>query len=129
MYIYVYIYIYIHIYTYVYIYIYVNTYILLSIHLYIYIQYIHTYVYIHMYTQLPPLDYLTLFDKYIFCVYVAILVQLLSSFGVAFLFRRESDSGAISPYLKGVRNMSSSNMNGSKMGDSNMSCFSLPTRV
>lgn len=52
--------------------------------------------------QLPPLDYLTLFDKYIFCVYVTILVQLLSSFGVAFLFRRESDDNTVSPFLKDV---------------------------
>ena len=54
----------------------------------------------HPHTQLPPLDYLTLFDKYIFCVYICILVQLLSSFGVVFLFRREHDSGTISHSLK-----------------------------
>ena len=40
--------------------------------------------------QLPPLDYLTFFDKYIFCIYICVLIQLLSSFGVAFLFRRET---------------------------------------
>ena len=55
--------------------------------------------------QLPPLDYLTFFDKYIFCVYVCILVQLLSSFGVAFLFRREADASTeaeMSLYMKEV---------------------------
>ena len=53
--------------------------------------------------QLPTLDYLTLFDKYIFCVYVCILAQLLSSFGVIFLFRREAEAPEdMSPFLKEV---------------------------